>query len=152
MVSAGYVHEGIRLVESLRLRYKDKDYFKRLTELAFDDKYKLERRVMKEIRDSVAFHLDQDDRSTKAVLERLKLPRYDLVSGNSEKGLDFYCDMADTIDLNHIIQAFRGDKTEEETKNIVLPLISRFVTTFFMEGHRFVAGIAEEMEIHQHTE
>ena len=63
-------------------------------------------------RGGTSFHFDSDDKSTKAALKKLRLPRYDLMSGDSDKILDFYFDFADTIDVNYLIDKFKDGRPE----------------------------------------
>lgn len=71
--------------------------------------------ILKLIRDSSAFHLDKNDKVTSMVLKDLDLSVIDLYSSDWGTYSDFCCDMADTVDLNHWIHAFRDDKSEKET-------------------------------------
>src|SRR4029079_15456267 len=110
-ISGGYLHEGIQLAASLRQKYRTEEFFQPLMSLAYDDQYSVQRKILQRIRDSVAFHLDHHDKSTKTALSKLKLSKYDLMSGETDTFSDFYFDFADTVDLNFLIDEFKGTKS-----------------------------------------
>ena len=140
--TCGFMYESLDLIISLRLKFVSRPYFNDLHQL-IDNKYNKHRKILKEIRNSIAFHLDADDKSTKLALSNLKLSRYDLMSGQSQLMRDLYFDMADTIDLNYLIDRFKDGRPEEE----IIVLIREVMKSFGSAGHQFLAGIAKEMNI-----
>lgn len=83
-ITGGYLYEGLQLVGSVRSKYALEPSFAPLNKL-LGDEYKYVRNILKEIRHSVAFHLDSDDKTTAETILSLDLPRYDFASGISRQ-------------------------------------------------------------------
>lgn len=150
-LTAGYMYEGLALVDSLKLKYVNEVFFERLNNLT-GDTYKRHRKIVQEIRHSVAFHLDSDDKSTKAALKNLKLPRYDLMSGNSSRMMDFYFDFADTIDLNYLIDKLKDDRPETEVLGEIFTCFTDILKEFGGAGHEFLTGLGEKMNFTEYVD
>lgn len=150
-VTAGYMYEGLLLIDSLKLRYTNESFFERLNKLA-SASFKRHRKIVQEIRHSLGFHLDSDDKSTKAALKHLKLPRYDLMSGNSDRIMDFYFDFADTIDLNYLVDKFNSDQPESETLVEIFRCFGDLATEFGHGGDEFLNGLGKKMNFHQYVD
>lgn len=149
--TCGFLYEGLDLVTSIRLKYLREPFFNKLN-LLIGDEYKKHRKVLQEIRHSIAFHLDSGDKSTKIALSNLNLKRYDLISGNSDRIMDFYFDMADTIDFNYLIDKFKDDRPESEVIKEIIEMITKLVTAFATAGHEFLTGLAEKMNISEYVD
>jgi hypothetical protein len=134
--TSGFLYEGLELVTSIRLKYLSEPFFNKLNVL-IGDEYKKHRKVLKEIRHSIAFHLDSDDKSTKLTLSNLKLNRYDLMSGNSDRVMDFYFDMADTIDFNYLIDKFKDDRPELEVLSELMKLVSELMNRYNLSSFNY---------------
>ena len=150
-MTSGFLYEGLELVTSLRLKYLNEPFFTKLNVL-IGDKYKRHRKILQEIRNSIAFHLDSDDKSTKLALSNLNLSRYDLMSGSSDKVVDFYFDMADTIDWNYLIDKFKDGRPEPEVNKELLKLVSEVMTNFSTAGHEFLTGLGEKMKFSEYVD
>ena len=150
-MTGGYLFEGLNLVSSLRLKYIKEPFFQNLNALV-DEPYKKHRRILQEIRHSVAFHFDSDDKSTKAALKKLRLPKYDLMSGDSDKVLDFYFDFADTIDLNYLIDKFKDERPESEVVMEIFKAITDLMPLFGAAGHEFLTGLGEKMQFSEYVD
>ncbi len=150
-LTSGYMYEGLVLVDSLKLKYVKEKFFQRLNALTGVG-YKRHRKIVQEIRHSVAFHLDSDDKSTKAALKNLKLPRYDLMSGNSSRMMDFYFDLADTIDLNYLIDKFKGDRPEADVLAEIFQCFIDILKEFGGAGHEFLTGLGEKMNFTEYVD
>jgi hypothetical protein len=149
--TGGFLYEGLEVVTSLRLKYLKEPFFDKLNSL-IGDEYKSHRKVLKEMRNSVAFHLDSDDKSTKLTLSNLKLKRYDLMSGNSTRVLDFYFDMSDTIDFNYLIDRFKEERDESEVLRDIIKSVTELMTAFAIAGHEFLAGLGKKMNFSEYVD
>ena len=149
--TSGFMYEGIVVATSIRSKYSSKSFFDGFSSL-ISDKYKAHRKVLQEIRNSVAFHLDSNDKSTKTALANLNLSRYDLMSGSSERMMDFYFDFADTIDFNYLIDKFKNNRPETEVLEEIIKFITELMTAFVKAGHEFLAGLAEEMNFSEYVD
>ncbi len=138
------------MVQSIRLKYHQESFFTELNELAFNDTYAYERKILKEIRDNVAFHLDSNDKSTKMALSNLNLPKYELMSKEKPKIKDFYFEFADTVDLNYLIDILKDNKTEKDTVNLIFEALPNMMSKFTMAGHNFMSGLAIKMNLSAH--
>ncbi len=150
-ITTGFLYEGLELVTSLRLKYISEPFFNKFN-LLLGDEYKKHRKVLQEIRNSVAFHLDSDDKSTKLALSNLKLPRYDLMSGSSNLIMDFYFDMADTIDFNYLIDKFKNGRPEPEVFEEIIKSVTELMTSFGSAGHEFLIGLGEKMNFSDYVD
>lgn len=150
-MTGGFLYEGLELVTSLRLKYLNEPFFDKLNVL-IGDEYKKHRKVLQEIRNSIAFHLDSDDKSTKLALNNLNLSRYDLMSGSSGRLMDFYFDIADTIDWNYLIDKFKDGRPEPEVVQELLDLFSEIMTSFGTAGDEFLIGLAKKMNFSEYVD
>ena len=66
--------------------------------------------------------------------------------------MDFYFDMADTIDLNYLIDKFKDDRPEPEVDSELRTLITEIMTFFGSAGHEFMIGLAEKMRFSDYVE
>ncbi len=148
----GYLHEGMELVASLFTRFQTEPFFQDLRKLRFDESNKVQRKMLKVIRNSVAFHLDHDDKSTRSTLANLKIHRYDLMSAETNTFGDFYFDLADTVDLNYLIDVLKEERTEPATLELIFKTVSEMMVEFLRGGHTFLTGLAEKMNFSDHTE
>lgn len=103
------------------------------------------------MRHSIAFHLDSDDKSTKVALKNLRLPRIVLMSFETLSMNDFYFDLADTADLNYLIDRFKGDRDEKEVSLEITELITNLVVQFGLAGQEFINGLAERMNLRDYV-
>lgn len=150
-ITGGFLYEGLELITSLQLKYQTEPFFEKLNGL-LDVKYAKHRKILQEIRHSVAFHFDSHDKSTKAALDNLKLPRYDLMSGTSERIMDFYFDLADTVDLNYLIDKFKGSRPEPEVVMEIFNAITDLMTLFSSAGHEFLSGLGGKMKFYEYVD
>lgn len=141
--TSGFLYEGLEVVTSIRLKYLSEPFFNKLN-ILIGDEYKKHRKVLQEIRNSIAFHLDSDDKSTKLTLSNLKLNRYDLMSGNSGRMMDFYFDMADTVDFNYLIDKFKDGRPEPEVLAEIMELVTELMNSFAFAGHEFLDGLGKK--------
>lgn len=72
--ASGFLYEGLEVVISIRFKYLSEPFFNKLN-ILIGDEYKKHRKILQEIRHSIAFHLDSDDKSTKLAFSNLKLSR-----------------------------------------------------------------------------
>ena len=150
-MTSGFLYEGIELATSIRLKYLSETFFKGFNEI-ISEKYKVHRKILKEIRNSVAFHLDSDDKSTKLALKNLNLSRYDLMSGISDRMADFYFDFADTVDFNYLIDIFKGNRNETEVFTEIIKFVTELMIAFISAGHEFLNGLAKKMKFDEYVD
>ena len=149
--TSGFLFEGLELATSLRLRYLSEPFFNKLN-ILIGDEYKNHRKVLKEIRHSIAFYLDSDDKSTKLALSNLNLSRYELMSGTSDQEMDFYFDFADTIDINYLIDKFKDGRPEPDVFRDLINLVTQIMTSFGIAGHEFLTGIGQKMNFSKYID
>ena len=150
-MTSGFLYEGLTLVDSLRSQYLSESFFIKFN-ILIGKEYEKHRKVLREVRNSVAFHLDSNDKSTKLALKTLNLSRYDLMSGNSSLLMDFYFDFADTIDLNYIIDKFKDNRPESEVINELMTLITGLMKSFGSAGHEFLIGLGQKMKFSEYVD
>ncbi len=148
--TCGFLYEGLNLANSIRLNYIKEPFFSKLNVL-ISDEYKQHRKVLKEIR-QISFHLDSEDKSTKLALSNLKLKRYDLASGKSDLMMEFYFDMADTIDLNYLIDKFKDGRSEPDVHEEIVKMFTDVMKNFGSAGHEFLTGLAGKINISEYVE
>lgn len=104
----GFCHEGRLLVERLRSEFSSKPYVTGFTRL-LGPEFETERKLLREIRNTVSFHLDHEDRHTREVLAAIEslgendddeVEFYESDSGSTR---DFSFAFADLLDFNFMI-------------------------------------------------
>lgn len=146
--TGGYLYEGYLLIESISLKYVDErpfDSFRKILETLNPRRKK----ILREMRDNAAFHLDHENKSTIKAIKALKLPRYALVSAeNSEMG-SLYFDLADTADWNYLIDQCKTEvnKDEGSIKNEILQVVVELNAEFARASEKFVRGIAVRLKL-----
>lgn len=150
-ITGGYLYEGLELVASLRRHYHMEKYFDELKHLTYSEEYILERRILKEMRNIAAFHLDSDDKSTRSAMANLKLTKYELASGETSRIADFYFNFADTVDLNRIIDVIKRDESEEEVVQYISRTLTTFMPRFIRGGHDFLEGLSIKIKLSDYT-
>lgn len=148
LITGGYLYEGLLLVDSLKNEYRLKEYFKNLLALANDSK---SRKILQSMR-HIAFHLDSDDKSSRDILPKLDLARYDLMSGDTGKVGDFYFDFADTIDINYLTKPSKRDSEQVITIETIASTLGNITEQFLKAGHEFLVSLAQEFKLYEYVE
>ncbi|PYS92192.1 MAG: hypothetical protein DMF62_01045 [Acidobacteria bacterium] len=147
-ITGGYLYEGLQLVGSIQSKYVLEPTFAYLNKL-LGDEFKKERVILKEMRHSVSFHLDSDDKTTGETLVALDLPHYDFSSGVSRQLRHFYFDFGDTIDYNYLIDKLKKNRSEEEVREELVFTVKNMMTEFSRAGIGFFAGLLERLKFHE---
>lgn len=143
---AGYVYEGYELISNLYPKYFREDYFTRFGSLFNDPEKPKKRRIMWLMRNAGAFHLDSDNKSTKKALAKLKLNKIDLISGEDGTFGSFYFHLADTLDINYVIDELKQPDEDEEEIYLRMGKLSADLLVEFMHGaDDFVGGVARKL-------
>ena len=66
--------------------------------------------------------------------------------------MDFYFDFADTVDLNYLIDKFKGDRDEPEVFMEIFRAITDLMTLFSTAGHEFLTGLGEKMNFSDYVD
>lgn len=145
-VCAGYLSEGLNVIQSLQPKYHDKDFFASCLKL-FEDQHKKQRKVIRDVRNSVAFHLDSDAKFTAQTLMELKLSHYEFFSRASLEDVtvtNFH--LAELVDLN-----FLGNRVFPDDSNAdileLLRLILSFSENILKASWEVVEGLGRRLDI-----
>ncbi len=152
LVTGGYLHEGLSLVGSMRVKYITEPFFAKLNALVDSEEYKKKRKILKELRNSVGFHLDSDDKTTRKTIASMGLKRWPLASGESARMLDFYFDFADAVDFNFLIDTYNAGESEETTFLEIVRSVSDMFPPFQQAGHEFIIGLSEKLQIWEYID
>ena len=116
---AGYLHEGIKLANSIKGRYLTYPEFQDLRAVALDAECRRARDYVRKVRNHAAFHFDEDDARTGVTLGKLKPTMYILSSVDRSIPGAWYFDFADYLDLTLLVDEFgEGEGREETIENI----------------------------------
>ncbi len=143
--TAGYLAEGIKVAESLRLAYPNDEFFKPLCEL-FGDSFKGHRDIVKAIRNS-AFHLDHEAKSTAATLKGLKLPYYDFYSELRGEVGSIYFHLPDVVDLNFLMNDLMPNRSDRVAVEELHKAILEFHIAFTGAALIFVKGVLKKLDL-----
>ena len=112
--TAGYIFEGYELIASLYPRYRHEAFFCKLANAYEDPDRPYKRKIMQLMRNAGAFHLDSDNKHTKEALSKLNLNKIDLYSSKDGTYGTAYFHLADTLDINYVIDELKETATEDE--------------------------------------
>ena len=102
----GFIHEAVELVNSIRARYLGNPDFEPLRALVLDYQYEKTRKQAKKVRNSLAFHLDNYDETTRVTISRMKPATYTLWSGENQQNGNHYFEFADFLDMSYLGDVF----------------------------------------------
>jgi hypothetical protein len=145
----GYLYEGFLLIDNLRLKYWNETFFEGFRALCVGNENTRRRKLVQKIRNSVAFHLDAEDKATPAALKNLNLDDYQLVSADDAQMGSFYFAMADTVDLNYLIDELKGEKSEPDTHEEIYRTITGLNAEFVKAADKFITGLVTKLNLHQ---
>ncbi len=143
--TAGYLSEGLEVVQSLRLKYTHVEFFKPLREL-FDDSFERQRNIVKKIRNS-AFHLDHEAKATPATLKDLKLPYYDFYSEAKGEINSIYFHLPDVVDFNFLMNHLMPNRSDRAAGKELFETILNFNIVFRKAALTFVTGIVKKLNL-----
>jgi hypothetical protein len=143
--TAGYLAEGLQVVQSLRLKYSNSDFFKPLLEL-FDESYERKRAVVREIRNS-AFHLDHEAKATPTTLRELKLPHYDFYSEAKGEIKSAYFHLPDLVDFNFVMDKLMPNRSDRAAVTELFEMILSFNVSFRKAAWVFITGVANRLNL-----
>ncbi|MBV9242648.1 MAG: hypothetical protein JO314_11630 [Acidobacteria bacterium] len=150
-VAAGYVHEGIRLVQSIKGRYLTEPAFDALRTMALGYDDKKARDYVRVIRNMTAFHLDEADIVTREVLCKIPPGMYDLAGGDDRTVATFNFDFADRIDMAYLCEMFANGREWPETAEDIVNTVIEFATRFLVACERFHATLIDRTNINEHV-
>ena len=161
-ILAGFLHEGRLLVKNLHTEFNGKSYITGFT-LLLGPKFKTERELLRAIRNSVSFHLDHEDKSTKEVLDTIESlgdnddDSIEFYESSSLQTLDFSFAFSDLLDFNYMIIksaehfgfSTLADVEERENKSIAKfhETISSFSNALVKALDEFLDGLINELGI-----
>jgi|CXWL01.1.fsa_nt_gi hypothetical protein len=144
-ILGGYLHEAVRLIESLWSRYKLDPAFNELHELVGPSK---EKNFLKVFRDNGAFHLDHFE-TTKTSLDNLVLnEETELALHDGEYITNMYFAFADMLDLNFLIDQLRSNprlsglvdltgKSDDDLADWILTILKDYSEKILTGGIKF---------------
>ncbi len=145
---AGYVYEGFELISTLYPKHFKEDYFAKFESLHSDPEKPQKRRLMSLMRNAGAFHLDSDNKSTKKALSKLNLNKIDFVSGGDGTFGALYFHLADTLDINYVIDEVKQSEEDERDVYLRMGKLSADLLVEFMYGaDDFVGGVARKLDL-----
>lgn len=150
-VLAGYLHEGIRLVQSIKGRYLTEPEFEPLRALALATEHKKTRDLVRTIRNATAFHLDEFDETTRQTLARMKPECFPLMSGDDQSLATFYFEFSDYVDWAFLIEKFADGRSREETSDDIVYSTMQFADKFLPACHNFQIALCKKTKIGEHV-
>jgi hypothetical protein len=151
-VTAGYLHEGLDLVGSMQLRYAVEPFYEGFKDLLDSQTFELQRKMLKEIRHSVGFHLDSRRDNTEKTIQNLALRHWDLVSAADNTPMGLYFNFADVVDFNYLVDKFNHGGSDEETFTFIIRSFADIFAAFQGAGETFLQGMGEKLEIWKFTD
>lgn len=141
--AAGYAYEALQVVESLRLRYVAEPTFDKFLAILEAPDYSRRKKVVKLMRDSAAFHLDQDDKSTRECLKSLRLEYYDFLASDSPNLDGTYYRFVDTVDINYVIDRLKTPEHIDETAIVaeVVESSQQLANDLMVAANEFIGGM-----------
>lgn len=113
--AGGYLHEGVKLIETLDEKHKGKAYFSPFRRL-LSRLVARKKKILTLLRNNAAFHLDYKDYSTREAISNLNFEEYEFVAGDTNKLGDLYFNLPDAVDLNYIIDELKSPEQREREK------------------------------------
>lgn len=142
---AGYLQEGIKVAFSIQLTYAKEEFFKPFMTI-LGAEHKKERRIMKDIRDSLAFHLDVDSKATKQMLMSMKLPYYEFYSETAGRTRSANFPFADLIDLNYLLNVTIDPTIKDgDSFEALMKTILDFRQQYVEAASTFIRGVNEKL-------
>ena len=133
----GYLHEAINVVDRLKGPYLGQPAFEPLRVLVVEAEYRKFRQHARKVRNDIAFHLDDLDEFTSAMLERLKASNFDVMCGDGPGAAAFYFVFSDYIDLNYLTEKlFQGNRLHETADEVIAGLMS-YGVDFMNAAYKF---------------
>lgn len=151
ILNAAYLHEALRVFESVESKYATRDFFKAALILTRPDtkEGELRKKVLKYLRDA-GFHLDSDDKVTSSTLLSMAPDDYILFSNDDGTIGNFHFDLADNVDLYSWVEAFRESK-DQTTLDVLKDIISDAIIDLGREvvkaGHDIFHGLIEGLNL-----
>jgi len=150
-VLGGYLHEGIKLIQSIKGRYLTEPSFEPLRALALGSEDKKTRDYLKKVRNVAAFHLDEFDEITRHMLKDLKPKTYPFTAGDNKTEGTFYFEFSDYIDLAFLVETFADGRSWEETSKDMIKSITNIAYRFLMACHDFLIFLCKKIGIAEHV-
>lgn len=150
-VLAGYLHEGIALVDLIKGRYLAEPEFDLLRRIALDSEFRDVRSYVKAIRNVTAFHLDDIDKTTKTVMADLPPTTYTIMAGDDLTAGGFYFELADCIDMTYLFEIFKRGREFEETAADIIHSVRHLAEKFLKGCHVFLAFLCRKVKLVDHT-
>jgi len=150
-VLAGYLHEGINVVRSIKGRYLTHPKFEPLRALALAAEYKRDRDYIRTIRNVVAFHLDEVDETTRHALGKLKPSTLPFMAGDDRMFMTFYFEFSDYLDVSYLVEKFGDGRSWEETAQDIVNSIMKFSEKFLIAAHEFQMDLCDKVKISEHV-
>ena len=144
---AGYVHEGIKLVNSIKGRYLTMPEFQDLRAIALDADCRQARDYVRKVRNHAAFHFDEDDLRVSRALAMLKPTTYTLNSGDRSIPGAWYFDLADYLDLTLLVDEFGEGGDREEAIDKIFNTINGLAVAFTTACAKFYIALTKKMDL-----
>jgi hypothetical protein len=151
LVLAGYLHQAVTVLLSIKGRYLLEPSFEELRHLVLDFEYKEARDYIRKIRNFAAFHLDEFDELTRKTLSTLRPTTYKLLSVDEDAIVPYYFELADTLDLNFLISKLSRDGEQDKTQVEIVQKILDYAYELLNACNGFQLAIGDKINIHEHT-
>ncbi len=148
-ILGGYVHETLLLAESLRKDYEGKHFFEPFLTLLEND---WPRRLIKNIRNHAAFHLDWQGKTTAATLLQFEKVLYPFISFPDTNLKGPYFDLADAIDIKFSTAGLSEGLTEEEALLELAKIIRELAEELAEGANALILGLAAKLGLLPPTE
>jgi hypothetical protein len=141
--SAGFLAEAAHVIDSLRSSYRTEPFYEAFLQ-SRSATHVRNWKIVKEIRNHVAFHLDKHEDITKATLATLKLTHYDFISGDENKALEINFQVPDLVDINYIASRL-NDNPDTDTLREIFTAIIELNRLLLPAADSFILGISEKL-------
>jgi hypothetical protein len=148
-VLCGYLHQGIQVVSWIRPRYIGEAAFEPLRLLTVGPDHAKARKIVRIVRNEVAFHQDEGREKTEEALGELKLGHYDLISNDDQTLLGFYFDFADIVDWQMIKAKLGDDRSIPELYTDLSSTVYRYSGLFGNACYDFLNHLSAMSKIGQ---
>jgi hypothetical protein len=150
-LNIGYIHEAFEAFGSVESKYAAREFYQPARALIspVNSVDKRRRKLMRIVRDSSVFHLDKDGKMTATALGDMLAEDYYLISSDDGTIANFHFDLADEVDLVHIVETFRA--APDEDKRDIMLRIGRMLGELGAEvisaADKFLDGLLRSLEL-----
>jgi hypothetical protein len=150
LILGGYLHESIKLVDSLKGRYLGDPDFEPLRLLVLDAEHKKARFYVKKVRNVAAFHLDEIDENTRRSLATVKPTTVNLACGDDPTLISTYWEFSDYLDGVFLVSELGDGRSAEATLTDLYETILNFSLKFMDAANQFTHALVKKLDLKEY--